>query len=110
MKALRFGIYAAYAAGDRLAKGDDAGMRRYRAFVDASSRATCAPAPATTPTSAAGPNPSSGAAAIRPLGWRQRRGRISKNCGGHADDAEGAEDAEDCTELSASSAFPASSA
>jgi flavin-dependent dehydrogenase len=33
LKALRSGIYAAYAAGDLLAKGDDAGMHRYRAFV-----------------------------------------------------------------------------
>ncbi|HEX2211677.1 MAG TPA: FAD-dependent oxidoreductase [Longimicrobium sp.] len=33
MKALRSGIFAAYAAGDLLAKGDDAGMHRYRAFV-----------------------------------------------------------------------------
>jgi flavin-dependent dehydrogenase len=33
VKALRSGIFAAYAAGDLLAKGDDAGMRRYRAFV-----------------------------------------------------------------------------
>lgn len=33
LKALRSGIYAAYAAGDLLAKGDDAGMRRYPQFV-----------------------------------------------------------------------------
>jgi flavin-dependent dehydrogenase len=33
LKALRSGVFAAYAAGDLLAKGDDAGMRRYRAFV-----------------------------------------------------------------------------
>jgi flavin-dependent dehydrogenase len=33
LKALRSGIFAAYAAGDLLAKGDDAGMHRYRAFV-----------------------------------------------------------------------------
>lgn len=34
LKALRSGIYAAYAAGDLLSKGDDAGMRRYPAFVE----------------------------------------------------------------------------
>jgi flavin-dependent dehydrogenase len=34
LKALRSGIFAAYAAGDLLAKGDDAGMRRYRVFVE----------------------------------------------------------------------------
>jgi flavin-dependent dehydrogenase len=34
LKALRSGIYAAYAAGDLLAKGDDAGMHRYRAFIE----------------------------------------------------------------------------
>lgn len=34
MKALRSGIFAAYAAGDLLAKGDDAGMGRYAAFVE----------------------------------------------------------------------------
>jgi flavin-dependent dehydrogenase len=33
LKALRSGIYAAYAAGDLLAKGDDAGMRRYALFA-----------------------------------------------------------------------------
>ena len=33
LKALRSGIFAAYAAGDLLARGDDAGMDRYRAFV-----------------------------------------------------------------------------
>ncbi|HEU4883086.1 MAG TPA: FAD-dependent oxidoreductase [Longimicrobium sp.] len=33
LKALRSGVFAAYAAGDLLAKGDDAGMRRYPAFV-----------------------------------------------------------------------------
>ncbi|HET6762826.1 MAG TPA: FAD-dependent oxidoreductase [Longimicrobiaceae bacterium] len=32
-KALRSGIFAAYAAGDLLAKGDDAGIRRYERFV-----------------------------------------------------------------------------
>ncbi len=34
LKALRSGIYAAYAAGDLLAKGDARGMERYRAFLD----------------------------------------------------------------------------
>jgi flavin-dependent dehydrogenase len=34
LKALRSGIFAAYAAGDLLAKGDDAGMRRYPLFVE----------------------------------------------------------------------------
>jgi flavin-dependent dehydrogenase len=34
LKALRSGVYAAYAAGDLLAKGEDAGMHRYRAFVE----------------------------------------------------------------------------
>jgi flavin-dependent dehydrogenase len=34
LKALRSGIFAAYAAGDLLAKGDDAGMHRYRAFIE----------------------------------------------------------------------------
>ena len=34
LKALRSGIYAAYAAGDLLASGDHAGMHRYRAFVE----------------------------------------------------------------------------
>lgn len=34
LKALRSGIYAAYAAGDLLAASDGAGMRRYRAFVE----------------------------------------------------------------------------
>jgi flavin-dependent dehydrogenase len=34
LKALRSGIFAAYAAGDLLAKEDDAGMHRYRAFVE----------------------------------------------------------------------------
>jgi flavin-dependent dehydrogenase len=33
LKALRSGIYAAYAAGDLLSRGDDAGMLRYRAFA-----------------------------------------------------------------------------
>lgn len=33
LKALRSGIYAAYAAGDLLARGEDAGIRRYAAFV-----------------------------------------------------------------------------
>ena len=33
LKALRSGIFGAYAAGDLLGKGDDAGMRRYRLFV-----------------------------------------------------------------------------
>ncbi|HEU0013624.1 MAG TPA: NAD(P)/FAD-dependent oxidoreductase [Longimicrobium sp.] len=33
LKALRSGIFAAYAAGDWLAKGDDAGLARYRAFI-----------------------------------------------------------------------------
>jgi flavin-dependent dehydrogenase len=33
VKALRSGIFAAYAAGDLLAKGDDAGLRRYRSFI-----------------------------------------------------------------------------
>jgi flavin-dependent dehydrogenase len=33
IKALRSGVYGAYAAGDLLAKGDDTGMRRYRLFV-----------------------------------------------------------------------------
>lgn len=33
LKALRSGIFAAYAAGDLLATGDDAGMRRYPAFI-----------------------------------------------------------------------------
>lgn len=33
LKALRSGIYAAYAAGDLLAKGDDAGVRRYGVFM-----------------------------------------------------------------------------
>jgi flavin-dependent dehydrogenase len=32
-KALRSGIFAAYAAGDLLARGDDAGIRRYERFV-----------------------------------------------------------------------------
>jgi flavin-dependent dehydrogenase len=32
-KALRSGVFAAYAAGDLLAKGDGAGMARYRRFV-----------------------------------------------------------------------------
>jgi flavin-dependent dehydrogenase len=32
-KALRSGIYAAYAVGDLLARGDDSGLRRYRRFV-----------------------------------------------------------------------------
>lgn len=34
LKALRSGIFGAYAAGDLLAKRDDAGMRRYRLFVE----------------------------------------------------------------------------
>lgn len=34
LKALRSGVYAAYAAGDLLAHGDGAGMRRYRTFVE----------------------------------------------------------------------------
>jgi 2-polyprenyl-6-methoxyphenol hydroxylase-like FAD-dependent oxidoreductase len=34
LKALRSGIYAAYAAGDLLAKSDRAGMQRYRAFIE----------------------------------------------------------------------------
>jgi len=34
LKALRSGIYGAYAAGDLLAKGDGAGMRRYRLFAE----------------------------------------------------------------------------
>ena len=34
LKALRSGIFAAYAAGDLLAKGDEAGMRRYPVFVE----------------------------------------------------------------------------
>lgn len=34
LKALRSGIYAAYAAGDLLAKGDDTGMHRYHAFIE----------------------------------------------------------------------------
>lgn len=34
LKALRSGIFAAYAAGDLLVKGDDAGMRRYRTFAE----------------------------------------------------------------------------
>ena len=34
LKALRSGIFAAYAVGDLLAKADDAGMRRYRRFVE----------------------------------------------------------------------------
>ena len=33
LKALRSGVYGAYAVGDLLGKGDDAGMRRYRLFV-----------------------------------------------------------------------------
>jgi flavin-dependent dehydrogenase len=33
LKALRSGIFAAYAAGDLLARGDTAGMERYRRFV-----------------------------------------------------------------------------
>jgi len=35
VKALRSGIFAAYAIGDLLTRGDDAGLRRYRAFIDA---------------------------------------------------------------------------
>jgi len=34
LKALRSGIFGAYAVGDLLAKGDDTGIRRYRRFVD----------------------------------------------------------------------------
>ncbi len=34
LKALRSGTFAAYAAGDLLATGDEAGMRRYRTFVE----------------------------------------------------------------------------
>ncbi len=34
LKALRSGIFGAYAVGDLLAKGDEAGIRRYRQFVD----------------------------------------------------------------------------
>jgi flavin-dependent dehydrogenase len=33
LKALRSGIFAAYAAGDLLSKGDDAGMKRYPLFI-----------------------------------------------------------------------------
>lgn len=34
LKAMRSGIFAAYAAGDLLSRGDDGGMHRYRAFVE----------------------------------------------------------------------------
>ncbi len=34
LKALRSGVFGAYAAGDLLAKGDDGGMRRYARFVE----------------------------------------------------------------------------
>jgi hypothetical protein len=33
LKALRSGIFAAYAAGDLLASGDELGMRRYDHFI-----------------------------------------------------------------------------
>lgn len=35
LKALREGIFASYAIGDRLTRGDDAGLRRYRQFIRA---------------------------------------------------------------------------
>ena len=35
VKALRSGTFAAYAVGDLLTRGDDAGLRRYRAFIAA---------------------------------------------------------------------------
>jgi flavin-dependent dehydrogenase len=34
MKALRSGVYGAYAVGDMLTSWDDTGLRRYRAFVE----------------------------------------------------------------------------
>lgn len=34
LKALRCGVFAGYAAGDRLAKGDETGLERYRRFVE----------------------------------------------------------------------------
>jgi len=35
LKALRSGVFAAYAIGDFLTRGDDTGMRRYRTFIEA---------------------------------------------------------------------------